>query len=447
MQNKRFLKTLHKEIPVWLENGWITKENSEAILNHVKSSESNFNLLTFGVAILGVLLLGTGIITYFAANWSEMAKITKLILLFSAMYTSFAAAGYFLKPDKSPLLGQALLVLGVIIFGANIMLIAQIYHIDEHYPNGVLFWALGGLLAAYLLKSHAVLVLTITLSVLWTSLETFGFNHIHFWFLAIWLAFIPIIYDQRWKFALHLVLIALIAWSIFSFFGFEYKSRSENEIYLVQVYFILYLALFLLGMIFSTSERLSFFAKQIQNYSAFAALGCFYLLTFPDIQRGYRYYEEYLRPEASNTWLIVTIAALIILVILAICHRLRSVGHKRPKYLFYGQFLIAVVVLAIIINLFLGGKHGGLVAIVLNLLFFSGMVWLLFAGTHTNNRTLINLAFIFFAIALITRYFDTFWSLLNRSFFFMAGGLILIIGGYFLEKQRRKFTAAVDETK
>ena len=102
--------------------------------------------------------------------------------------------------------------------------------------------------------------------------------------------------------------------------------------------------------------------------------------------------------------------------------------------------------LAIIMNLFLGGKYGSSMAIVLNLLFFAGMIWLLFAGTHSNNRTLINLAFVFFALALITRYFDTFWSLLNRSFFFMAGGLILIIGGYFLEKQRRKFTSTLNES-
>ncbi len=447
MQNNRFLKTLLKELPIWEMNGWVTRENSEAILRHVRTSESQFNLLTFGVAILGVLLLGSGIITYFAANWSEIPKITKLILLFSAMYASFAIAGYFLRPGKSPLLGQALLVLGVIIFGANIMLIAQIYHIDEHYPNGVLFWALGGLLTAYLLKSHAVLVLTIALSVLWTSLETFGFNHIHFWYLAIWLAFLPIIYTRRWSFSLHLALIALIVWSIYTFFELDYAKRVNNEIYLVQVYFILYLALFLIGMLCSTSERLTFFAKSVQNYSAFAALGSFYILTFPDIQRGFRFYEDHLRPEASKLWLIITIVSLALLVMLAIWHRLRSATQKRPKHLVYGQFLIAAVVLAIIINLFLGGKYGSAMAVILNLLFFSGMIWLLFAGTHNNNRTLINLAFIFFSLALITRYFDTFWSLLNRSLFFMAGGLILIVGGYFLEKQRRKFTSSLIEEK
>ncbi len=139
MHRTRFLKALRKELPIWQKHGWVTPENSDAILAHVGTPDRQINLLSFGVAILGVLLLGSGIITYFAANWAEMPKIAKLILLVGSMYIAFTAAGYFLRSDKSPLLAQALLVLGVILFGANIMLIAQIYHIDEHYPNGVLF--------------------------------------------------------------------------------------------------------------------------------------------------------------------------------------------------------------------------------------------------------------------------------------------------------------------
>ncbi len=34
-------------------------------------------------------------------------------------------------------------------YGAGIWLVAQIYNIDEHYPNGFLFWALGALAMAW----------------------------------------------------------------------------------------------------------------------------------------------------------------------------------------------------------------------------------------------------------------------------------------------------------
>ncbi len=70
-------------------------------------------------------------------------------------------------------------------------------------------------------------------------------------------------------------------------------------------------------------------------------------------------------------------------------------------------------------------------------------MWLVYVGLHLNDRFLVNLAFVFFALAVLARYFDTFWTLMNRSFFFMAGGLLLLIGGYALERGRRKLTGQI----
>jgi len=73
-------------------------------------------------------------------------------------------------------------------------------------------------------------------------------------------------------------------------------------------------------MLLATTENFQFFAKPIQNYSAFATLLSFYVLTFPDLQRGYRYYQESLRTEASTNWLVITIVALLLLTALALWH-------------------------------------------------------------------------------------------------------------------------------
>ena len=40
-------------------------------------------------------------------------------------------------------------MLGTLFFGAGIWLVAQIYHIDEHFPNGFLIWGLGALALAW----------------------------------------------------------------------------------------------------------------------------------------------------------------------------------------------------------------------------------------------------------------------------------------------------------
>jgi uncharacterized membrane protein len=54
----------------------------------------------------------------------------------------------------------------------------------------------------------------------------------------------------------------------------------------------------------------------------------------------------------------------------------------------------------------------------------------------------INIGLLFFVLDVIARYFDVFWKLLPRSLFFIIGGLILLSGGVFLEKKRRKVLAS-----
>lgn len=447
MRNKSFHARLEKELPDWTARGWVSPGADRAILEHV-SAAAGAPYLTYAFSTLGVLLLGSGIITYFAANWGEIPKLFKLVILFGSMWLAYGAAWHALRDEHAPLLGQALLLLGVILFGANIMLIAQIYHIDSHFPNGVLMWAVGALAAAYLTRSQPALVAAIVLGWLWTTLEQdyYRAHHVAHWpFLVLWAAFLPLIYLRNFLAALHLALLALLIWSAYVF-GFDnWFGRAGTRIYLVQFYFLAYLAMFLLGMVFATYDRLASFARPVQRYGIFAALASAYVLTWPDMQSGRwsSWGAGPLRAAAGGEWLALTCAGVLAVVALALLHRARTASSERPLYLKWGQVLIGAIVLLLLANLFLDGRAGGMVALGFNLLFFAGVLWLIYAGMHGDDRFLVNLAFVFFGIVLLTRYFDTFWSLLNRSFFFMAGGLLLIAGGYFLERKRRQITANI----
>jgi len=63
------------------------------------------------------------------------------------------------------------LFLGGLFFGAAIMLIAQIYHINAHFPNGILWWALGVLPFAMFLQSRVLFYLVSGLSLVWFFVE------------------------------------------------------------------------------------------------------------------------------------------------------------------------------------------------------------------------------------------------------------------------------------
>ncbi|MCI0484063.1 MAG: DUF2157 domain-containing protein, partial [candidate division NC10 bacterium] len=129
-----FLRRLRQELPVWVQQGWVTPGSEQQILDHAAAQRSpGVRYLPLAFSMLGVLLLGAGVITFFAANWSVMPKVAKLAILFGGMWLVYAGAGYALRYREAPQLGEALLLLGVILFGSNIMLIGQIYHIDAHY--------------------------------------------------------------------------------------------------------------------------------------------------------------------------------------------------------------------------------------------------------------------------------------------------------------------------
>ena len=76
-----------------------------------------------------------------------------------------------------------------------------------------------------------------------------------------------------------------------------------------------------------------------------------------------------------------------------------------------------------------------------NLLLLGGIVGLVFLGYFRGREMLINLALVFFCLGVATRYFEYGFELLDRSLVFIGAGIILIVGGFLLERGRRRVLA------
>jgi uncharacterized membrane protein len=453
MRDQKYIRRLTRDLPQWVERGWVQPGAEQNILAYAESQHTGNERMVIALTLMGVLLLGSGIITFFAAHWAGMSKLVKLLVLFGGMSSTYIAAGITTARGNLPRLSQGLWLLGVILFGANIMLIAQIYNIDSHYPNGVLLWALGGLLVAYVIPVQATLNAAICLALLWTGMESMDFNRNFHWpFLLFWLACLPLIYRHSWLRALHLALLALLLWSSFSYSNilWDYQGSVQQgaPLYLMQIYFLGYLALFVGGLLLEQREDTRKLAPITQHYAVFAALCAFFALTFPEIQRSYTWlHGAEGRMPANAVWLGVTLLAAAVLAALVRKQQLARPAAPVPTYLKWGRALLAALLALMLVNLFLPGSAGGQMALAFNLLFFAALVWLLFHALHSGDRTLLNFSFLFFAAWLLSRYFDTFWTLLDRSMFFIAGGLVLMAGGYFLEGQRRKFNQRIVQAR
>jgi uncharacterized membrane protein len=80
---------------------------------------------------------------------------------------------------------------------------------------------------------------------------------------------------------------------------------------------------------------------------------------------------------------------------------------------------------------------------VFNLLFSVLILLLIYYGFSSGDIRVVNMGLFWLALFLLAKYFDWFWGFLDRAMFFLVGGVILVVGGIVLEKQRRKIKSSL----
>lgn len=460
MWEKLFLSKLQREAPRWIEQGWITTEGQNAVFADMEARVGGTKHIPLAFGTLGAVLLGIGIISFFAANWPEIPKLARLAILLGAMWSSFFVASWLYSPrraDESSI-AKALVLLGVILYGSSIFLIAQTFHIQAHFPNGILFWALGALISAYLIPIQMVAVLGLALAGLWASMDHFSagllndFNAtlptpfpyagIVYWpFILVLGAFAFVAEKQSWRFTAWVSTFGLLAWSVATLFGIA-EATYAHFAAVLHVGLLLSFLVFLFLMTETAGRALDTFAAPLSRISLISGFICFYALT----TRAGQGVDDWGVPDPIGLDWTVAIA---ILAAFAMAYLwLRSARQVRPsmqKQATVGKAIATATILISVANVLLWDVPDRAIPayIAFNALLFFGLIWLIFSGYTNSDRFTVNVGFIFFALTVLTLYFDTFWLLLDRSFFFMAGGLLLLGGGYFLERQRRRVMQAM----
>lgn len=86
---------------------------------------------------------------------------------------------------------------------------------------------------------------------------------------------------------------------------------------------------------------------------------------------------------------------------------------------------------------------GILWAIFLNILIFLELVGVIFLGYMKRENWLINLGVFFIFILIFVKYFDWFFTFLDKSIFFIGAGILLFVVGWSMEKGRRYLLSTV----
>ena len=164
--------------------------------------------LAAALSILAAVLIGFAVMSFVAANWQDMPRLVRLGLLFSSLAASYGLAGVLFQRGMDAF-GHAATLLGVAIFGASIMLISQMFHMDGNPPDAVLVWALGGLLAGVALRSNPALAFAMVLVTVWWWMEAWQRDTVFWPFLLGWGAVGAAMYWHKWRPGIHLAGLAL----------------------------------------------------------------------------------------------------------------------------------------------------------------------------------------------------------------------------------------------
>ncbi|HET9508136.1 MAG TPA: DUF2157 domain-containing protein [Gaiellaceae bacterium] len=398
MAEPPFAERLGRESERWVAEGLITAEQAAALRARYEGAsavrEEPRGRAASALAVVGAAAVGFGVIGFLAANWEAMSHGLRLALITAAVGGAYAA-GYELRDrtGRLPRVGEALYLLGVLLFGAALFLVGQMYNVEAHDPLALLIWAVAAAVVALAVRSPAVAVAALLIFTAWVGFEA----------------------------------------------GTALEDSGEDATALAVLAVLYGGALYGLGTValerirapWLTETRLAVAGRRLGLLIAAAGL---FVFTFAEAADELGSAGRSLDGWLQAALLLVAAVALASAVALALGARRSGRGEAA---------VFAVAVALLLIGVFAGGS-GDLYALLFNLVFAALALGAILSGYLNDEPWLVNLGVALVAIDLVARYFDVFWSALPRSLGLILAGILVLAIAWGLERQRQRLLARMD---
>jgi len=272
--SQNMMDWLKGELHRWKSEGTISDTQLDAIVSQYDSQFDSDNKKTTAFYTLisaASVLAGAALLLLIGYNWEALNYIAKLGIIFgiTMSFQGLTLVSRFRWENIA--LSEVFSFLSCICFGSGIWLIAQIFNLNAHYPDGFLWWALGSLPLAFLGQSSLLWFLVVTLEIIWCFTEASIFSNSTWVFFgrntnlpaAAYLMPLLLLPGFIWAYlkncpktmALHL--IGFACWCLSLWIAWEFNSFSLP---LLGALFALY---WLAGMTIKVKEKLAFVCSQI----------------------------------------------------------------------------------------------------------------------------------------------------------------------------------------
>jgi len=166
---------LEQKLQRWMDAGVIDAASAQRIRSFESSPEARTHGrhgLRWPVVLavsFGALMIAAGVLLFVAAHWDELSPAQRFVLVLAMVSGFHLAAGALMPRMRS--LGIALHGVGTATLGAGIFLAGQIFNLQEHWPTGVLLWAVGAVLGWVVLRDWLQATLAMLLAPAWIASE------------------------------------------------------------------------------------------------------------------------------------------------------------------------------------------------------------------------------------------------------------------------------------
>ncbi len=441
---------LKTEVHFWKSEGTISETQLNSIISQYDSladSEQKKSTAFYTLISAASILAGAALLLLIGYNWENLNYVAKLGIIFGITISFQCLTLVSRFRWKNNTLSEVFSLLSCISYGSGIWLIAQIFNLNAHYPDGFYWWALGSLPLAFLGQSSLLWFLVIVLEIIWCFTEAnVNFNSTWLFFgrdtnlpSAAYLMPLLLLPGFIWAhlkncpttMALHL--IGFACWCLSLWIAWNFQSLA------IPLFGALFALYWLAGMVIKPKEKLSFVSQQIGLLATWPML-C--IISFYAFQKEI---TERIKPENNHGYATADGLFMFLIGITILIVYFKSVlskTHYKPisfKEMILAFAILAQFSLAPAISYYFGSECSFAMFIIANISMLGYSAVMMDEGLKTNSSPKFFLGVSTFLLWTIIRYFDLFGNvggMLGAALLFFLSSLALI-GLAFFWRQRK----------
>ena len=386
---------LIKESKEWVEERIISEDQREQLLERYPARQHKPLLLTFAA-----IFIGLGFLTFIASNWSAISDIFRMAIIIGSLL-AFYVAGEQTYRKHSKRLGESLMLIALMIFGAGIFLTGQMYHFTSFSALPFFVWSIAAFSLFLLCKETPFFIAAAILTTVGQVYSGVTYSEFHLWTGLLFILGLGwfTARGQRTDYSVWFGAGYLIQSLVF--------VLSSGYPYYWLINLILFLYLF---------DDAAAGKGKLRVLKTFSVISVFLILVFQVFFLGEGFVE--VQTESSFYFFIVWAVFFVGAVV-------RSAMSSTNYYW---------IDLLLFLPVFRFDFADGLS---LGILFVYSLLWLT-SGYQQSVARWVNKGTAALLATTFIAYFQLAWDFMNRSLFFFIGGILLFALSFFLERKRRQ---------